>query len=244
MLKRIVNIIIFTLACIVATDATPSCEQYRAVTSPTAGGTIVARTNGGCKWSLRAVPEPGYEFSQWSDGITDNPRHVTIATPGDPLTFTVEFVPASFTMNLHGEKFGTVSAEQSDECLNRWELTPDPNSGYAFTRWSDGNTDNPRTVSLDPTSYVPQSFYAIFTENWCGAKEVTYGPSVVGTGTVTATHCNCEWYFTATPTSGYKFVGWTDGSTDNPRVVELTDPSGTYAYRALFTSNSVCDFDT
>lgn len=38
------------------------------------------------------------------------------------------------------------------------KLTPEPNSGYKFIGWSDGNTENPRQVTVGEgyTTYVPQ----------------------------------------------------------------------------------------
>lgn len=243
MLKRFVNILLFTFACVAAMEADPSCDEYRAVAEITTGGTVVARSNY-CNWSLRAVPEPGYEFKRWTDGNTTNPRHITI-TPGDEdIAYTAEFVPTETIVEIVGEGYGTVTAVQSLECANQWKLTPVPNSGYSFVEWSDGNTDNPRAVALDLTDYTNQYIQAIFSADWCASKPVTVGPETPGTGTVAATRCNCDYKLTATPASGYKFAGWTDGNTDNPRYVELTDPEGTYSFYARFTSNSVCDFDT
>jgi len=243
MLKRLVNILLFTFACVVTMDADPSCDEYRAAAETTIGGTVVARSND-CNWSLRAVPEPGYEFKRWADGNTDNPRHITITPGAAVFEYTAEFVPTVITVEIVGEDYGTVNAVQSLECANQWELEAEPNSGYSFVEWSDGSTDNPRTVSLDLTDYSIQYMQAIFSADWCAGMTVTVGPEVAETGTVAATRCNCDYKLTATPAGGYKFVGWTDGNTDNPRYVELTDQNGTYSFYASFISESVCDFDT
>lgn len=249
MLKRLVYTIIFTLACTVAMYADVTCDEYRAVSDDTQGGTVVARSNG-CNWSLRAVAEPGYEFVKWSDDETVNPRHITI-TPGDNTAYTVGavFRQAGFTETILPGKKGTISAVQTPGCLFEWTLTAAEaeGSGYEFTRWSDGNTDNPRSVTLASDDFSAQTFAAVFTETWCSGATVTYGADDGGGGSVSAAHCNCEWYLRATPSSGYTFTGWTDGCTDNPRVVVLDDPSeDSYDFRAQFvlTANLPCDRDT
>lgn len=230
-------------------DASPSCDEYRAVAEETAGGTIVARSNGACNWSLRAIPEPGYEFSQWSDGNTSNPRHVTIS-PGDDISYTAEFVRAPFVKRVYNGDYGTVTAVQVEGCLNKWTLTATPNSNYAFKEWSDGSTENPHTVTL-VDNYSVQSFDAIFYEDWCAGKTINADKDASdlstydGDGTVTIARCNCEVYLTAVPASGSVFVGWSDGNTDNPRVIELVDPEiSSYTYKARFVlaSSMTCNF--
>lgn len=253
MLKRLVNIIIFTLAYVVAADASsPSCDEYQAVVDPSAGGgTIVVRTNGGCNWSFRAIPDPGYEFSRWSDGNTTNPRHYTIDTPGEDFSFTAEFVRTTFTYTVTEGDFGTVTAEQSVSCVNQWTLEATPNPGYVFTRWSDSNTDSPRLITLESDNYAIQEFSAVFSENWCAGKTVNASvdddPAYDGSGTISMVRCNCDVYLTATPATGSAFVGWNDGNTDNPRVVVLEDQaidSYTFKARFMLKTSLTCDFDT
>ncbi len=250
MLKRLVNYILFTLTCVVAMEASPSRDEYRAITESSAGGTIVARTDGGSHWSLRAVPEPGYKFSRWTDGNTDNPRHYTIESL--EVTLTAQFERAPFSKSVYNGEYGTVTAVQVDGCLNQWTLTVTPYSGYAFKEWADdGSTTNPRTVILESENYNVQSYEAIFKENWCWTKtvnlDVDNSGSYDGSGTVNSVRCNCEYYLTATPASGSIFVGWHDGNTDNPRVVELEDQAiDSYTFKARFKleESMTCDFNT
>ena len=246
MLKRLVYTILFTLACTVAINADVTCDEYRAVSFDTQGGTVIARSNG-CNWSLRAVPEPEYEFEKWSDDSTDNPRHITI-TPGDDTAYTVGavFRQAGYTKTILPGKYGTAAADPVAGCLFEWRLSAAAAAGSEFTGWSDGNTDNPRSVTLASDDFSAQTFVAEFTESWCSRVTVTYGPDAGG-GTVSAAHCNCEWYLRATPSSGYTFTGWTDGCTDNPRVAVLDDPSkDSFDFRAQFvlTANLPCDYDS
>ena len=46
-------------------------------------------------YEISATPSTGYHFTQWSDGITDNPRTVTLTRDS---TFTAEFEPNIYTI--------------------------------------------------------------------------------------------------------------------------------------------------
>ena len=93
------------------------------------------------------------------------------------------------------------------------------NEDFKFVKWSDGNTDNPRTLVV--TGDVTLS--AVFEST----IEVTFTVSTIANnGTVTGAgiyHKGDTAIFTATANKGYKFVGWSDGNTDNPRIVIVTE---------------------
>ena len=84
-----------------------------------------------------AVPADGYYFSQWSDGNTDNPRTIKVY-PND-ISLTAKFLGISATDG------GTVETQKEG---NTFVLTAIPADGYYFSQWSDGNTDNPRTIEV------------------------------------------------------------------------------------------------
>ncbi|MGM9837629.1 MAG: leucine-rich repeat protein [Paludibacteraceae bacterium] len=93
-----------------------------------------------------------------------------------------------------------------------------PNYGYHFVCWSDGNTDNPRTIMLSQDTTLIARFapnkYVVTINNDnpdCG---------IVNGGT-TADYLS-DVVLSATPNFGYHFVCWSDGNTDNPRTITLT----------------------
>ena len=61
------------------------------------------------------------------------------------------------SVSVNDEAYGSVAIE-SPSCAVR-TLTATPNEGYEFTAWSDGNTENPRTVTITSDT----AFMAIFT---------------------------------------------------------------------------------
>ena len=83
-----------------------------------------------------------------------------------------------------------------------------PVSGYHFVQWSDGNTDNPRQVTVTEDLSLTAEFSA--------SCKLTVSSGDDTKGSVTAV-------LTATPKEGYRFVRWNDGNTDNPRTVFVTE---------------------
>ena len=99
-------------------------------------------------------------------------------------------------------------------------LTAIPNYGYHFVQWSDGNTDNPRTLVLTQDTTFTAEFRTRSTNDrtvtveYDAAQGQVTGAGVYQIGdTVT---------LTAVPNDGYHFVQWSDGNTDNPRTLVLT----------------------
>lgn len=100
--------------------------------------------------NITANPNLGYRFRQWSDGITTNPR--TLVVVGD-TTLTAEFeeIPSSeYIVSV------VVDAEQNGAV--QMTLTAVPDDGYQFTQWSDGNTDNPRTILVTENMTLSATF--------------------------------------------------------------------------------------
>lgn len=128
--------------------------------SVSGGGTYTDGSN----VTLTATPASGYVFSEWSDGNTSNPRSITVS--GD-ASYTAIFVvdsgsdpdpdpdpdpePVTY-FNISGvaspSSGGSVSGGGSYANGSTATLTASPNLGYTFSSWSDGVTDNPRTVSV------------------------------------------------------------------------------------------------
>ena len=167
-----------------------------------------------------ATPNYGYHFSSWSDGETANPRTLIIT---QDTSFTAIFDKNAYSLLLvsNSSVFGSVSGGGSFEYLDNLTFTATPNYGYHFTHWSDGNTDNPRTITLTQDT----SFTAIFAKNvytiTANSENATMG-FVSGNGTPEYLDTIS---LTATANYGYHFTNWSDGVTDNPRQVQVTRDS-------------------
>ncbi len=95
------------------------------------------------------------------------------------------------------------------------------NTGYKFVSWQDGNTDNPRTLTVKTNETYTATFAS---EGSGGKKEFTITVQsnneewgiVKGGGTYAK---GAEISIEAIAKNGYKFVSWQDGNIDNPRSI-------------------------
>ena len=195
------------------------------------GDSIVEK---GASFTATATPAPGYHFTAWNEGSTQvstaNPYTFTVTRD---ISLTAHFAVNSYTLtaNSSNNSMGTVSGGGSYDHGATATLTATAATGHHFVQWQDGNTDNPRTVTVtsDATytaTFAPESY--TITANSANA---TMG-SVSGGGSY---DYNATATLTATPNSGYHFVQWQDGNTDNPRTFIVTANA---TYTATFEANA------
>ena len=206
-----------------------------AVSTPTITVTVNDETMGSATYTmdgntavLTATANEGYEFTGWNDGNTENPRTVTVTSD---TTFMAIFAETettpTITLTVNDETMGSASYTMDG---NTAVLTATPNEGYSFLTWSDGNTENPRTVTVTSDT----AFTAIFTETEITPTiTVTVNDATMGSATYTMDGNTAV--LTATPNEGYEFTGWNDGNTENPRTVTVTSDT---AFMAIFTASS------
>jgi len=183
---------------------------------------------------ISAKPKTGYQFDHWSDGSKENPHTVTI---NGNLTFTAYFVPLApqYTLTatanpLEGVAVGGGAYESGAQVT----LTAVANAGYHFTQWADGNTSNPRQVTVAADGVYTAQFekdaviqrYTLTTSSTNAAQGAAYGQGTYEAGTQIAVF--------AVANDGYHFTQWHDGNTDNPRMV-------TVAANAIYFANFAQD---
>ena len=113
--------------------------------------------------TLTASAAEGYRFVQWQDGNTDNPRTVTV-TGDATYTATFEAIPPTmYTLSVASADatMGSTEGSGSYESGTQVTIRAIATSGYHFTLWNDGNTDNPRTVMVT----TDLSYTAYFAPN-------------------------------------------------------------------------------
>ncbi len=178
---------------------------------------------------ITAIPNHGYHFTQWNDGVTANPRTVTISQ--DTL-FIAHFVANTYTVALNSSAvtMGTVHGGGTYNYLDTTTLTATPAYGHFFTQWSDGITDNPRTLVVTSDTSLTAQFLPVAYMLTVVANDTSMG-TVSGGGTY---NYNTAVTLTATPATGCNFIQWNDGNTTNPRTVTVT---GDATYTAQFAVN-------
>jgi hypothetical protein len=97
------------------------------------------------------VPEPHYHFVSWSDGNNENPRTVTVL---EALSLSAIFAIDQHTITVLSadENMGTVSVGGTYDYGTEISISADAREGYEFVEWNDGNTDNPRTITVEQDS--------------------------------------------------------------------------------------------
>ena len=170
----------------------------------------------GTQVSLSANPYHGYHFVKWSDGVTDNPRTIILT---QDTTFTAEFAKNEYsiaTLSANPE-WGTTSGDTTAFYWDTVQIFATSTSGYHFTQWNDGNTDNPRTITVTGNG----TYTATFAKNIYNIDKQTKSEEGSISGNSQAEYLDYV-TLTAVPNRGFYFSHWSDGSTENPRTIELT----------------------
>ena len=174
--------------------------------------------------TLTAIANEGYEFTGWNDGNTENPRTVTVTSDTAFMAIFAEAVSTpTITLTVNDETMGSATYTLDG---NTAVLTATANEGYSFVIWSDGNTENPRTVTITSDT----AFMAIFTETETTPTiTVTVNDETMGSATYTMDGNTAV--LTATANEGYSFLTWSDGNAENPRTVTVTSDT---TFMAIF----------
>ena len=89
--------------------------------------------------------------------------------------WTGTIMPA-YSISASDETQGTVTVTQEPTCADRTlAFRADAAEGYEFVRWSDGNTDNPRTLTLTQDIVLSAVFEQVIV---CGTIETTDGTTI------------------------------------------------------------------
>ena len=201
--------------------------------SPTTGGSVSSGNSYPCGSSqqISAIANSCWSFIGWSDGNTNNPRTITV--PASGATYTANFQQQTGVVTVQGSPVsgGTVSGSGSYLCGASQQISASTNSGWRFTGWSDGTTDNPRTIVVSPGDAT----YTATFQHLPVKITVQASPSIAGVVNGDGTYpVGSSQTISATARNGWMFVGWDDGVVDNPRTVPV--PASDWTYTAYFQS--------
>ena len=216
--------------------------QYEITTEcdPVEGGTV----NGagiydyGSTATLTATPNENYTFLCWSDGIASNPRNVIVTGNANyKALFHLNGIPQyTITVTANDPSLGNVTGSGTYPEGTTIEISAMPNEGAYFVGWDDGNTDNPRSITVTED----KEFKAIFKETETHTITVRSENPLFGTTYGGGTYpVNTVVRIGATPNQGFYFSGWQDGDMNNPRTITVT---GDAEYIASFSQNPVLTY--
>jgi len=221
------------------TANTPQWYRFSVVSEDTLKGTVQIITQpsqSNPQATFVALPNTGYTFSRWSDGNTQNPRTLTVTHDTALVAYFTANTPQWYRFSVVSEDTlkGTVQIiTQPSQANPQATFVALPNTGYTFSRWSDGNTQNPRTLTVTQDTVLVACFTSS-SQQWYNFNVVSED---VNKGTVQVlaqpSQSNPQATFVALPNTGYTFSRWSDGNTQNPRSITVTQDTILIAF---FTS--------
>ncbi len=220
--------------------ASYSVHTYANYYVSNAGGTIRGEKEqyikkGENATTVTAVPNDGFEFIGWSDGITEAERHDVNVTDNIIVTANFKQVDEIYKLNYEAGYGGKIEGEEYQEVAEgRNASTVKAVSiadSYVFVKWSDGVTTAERTdlnvteninVTAEfswalPFTYVASEHGRIEGETTQYIAMGTYGTTV-----------------TAIPDEGYRFYRWSDDLTTATRRDEHTEHINKWKFTAYF----------
>ena len=181
--------------------------------------------------TVTAVPNEGYEFVEWSDGVMTASR--TDKDIRENLSVTAKFEKIIYTVSYITDGNGLIEGEVRQSIAygeSTSVVTAVPNEGYEFVEWSDGVTTASRTdkdirENLSVTAKFERIIYTV--------SYITDGNGVIeGEVRQSIAYGESASVVTAVPNEGYEFVEWSDGvETAERRDAEIR---GNLTVTALF----------
>lgn len=193
----------------------------------------------GANATVVATPKAAYNFAGWYKGstkVSSNASYTFAVTAN--ISLTAKFTIKTFTTTTANSTGGTASVNKSSvEYGGSAVWTATPSTGYNFSKWSNGSTTNPLTVSniTANTHITPVFVLKSYTVTWN-----PNGGSVSPTST-TKTHGSTLGTL-PTPTRAadarytYTFKGWFTAATDGTQVSASTTVTGNVTYYAQWTA--------
>ena len=222
--------------------------------------------------TIVAYPYAGYTFAGWTDANHGNVLYSVQATVNIPaVTENMHLVanweeadcatngvfPYKLNTSVNMPEAGTIEVQKAPDCDDASaQIAAYPYAGYAFEAWYDldnsvvysyqavttiANVD--RDMNLQASFVVadcatngvfPYQFHVVSSDKVTGTVEVTKAPD--------CDNPSARVYARANTASGYVFMTWSDGETENPRSwSEVTEDVN---ISALFTEGEHgCDKD-
>ena len=195
----------------------------------------------GANATVVATPKAAYNFAGWYNGTTkvSSNTSYTFAVTAN-ISLTAKFTIKTFTTTTANSTGGTASVNKSSvEYGGSAIWTATPSTGYNFSKWSNGSTTNPLTVSkiTANTHITPVFVLKSYTVTWN-----PNGGSVSPTST-TKTHGSTLGTL-PTPTRAadvqytYTFKGWFTAATGGTQVSASTTVTGNVTYYAQWTATT------
>ena len=197
--------------------------------SVTGGGLYLVGSNA----TVTATASNSWLFLNWNGSITNNPWVFSVTN--GTMVCTANFARLSTVTALASptNAGGVIGGGTYLSSTNIY-LTAIASNNWLFTKWNDGTTTNPYSITVPPTNITYTAIFAATATITVG-DNTNVGGTVTGSGIYLVGSTN---QITAAPSNGWAFIGWNDGTTNNPRTIVVSSNityTATFAPTALIT---------
>ena len=205
---------------IVTEDLTLTAEfainQYQVEVKSNGNGSVTGsgKYDHGTEITIEATANENYHFVQWSDGNIENRRTFFVT---ENINLTAEFAINQYNVVVKSNGNGSVIGSGTYDYGTEITIGAIADKGYNFVKWSDGNTENPRTITVTEDLTLTAEFAIHLYQVEIKSND---NGSVIGSGTY---NYGAEITIGAIADKGYHFVKWSDGNTENPRMIVVTE---------------------
>ncbi len=183
-------------------------------------GTVYKTFDYGVDATVVAVPDEGYDFVGWSDGVEDAQHSFPVE--GD-VELTATFALKQFTVTLiagiGGLVNGSLELIEKRSYGDEVQAVAEPDEGYVFNLWSDYSTEPSRTIVVEGDVELTAYFKKILDVTWKNWDGSVLYEDKVKSGDVPVYGGEKPYY------KGHDFVGW------DPEVKEIYEDT---VYTAVF----------
>ena len=196
------------------------------VQSSVTGDPVAYEIDHGATVRLLATADAGSQFVRWSDGNTANPRTVVV---NSDASYVAVFeasgggsLPQKCKATIYGGGSPFVGEFDKGSQLN---IVAVPLPGYKFVRWTDGNTTNPRNLTLNADITLHAEYETYNTPSALSMHTINVQAAGVEEGFEGRFPTGTELTLVARPdqTECDIFAHWENESTSPTRNVTVTD---------------------
>ena len=203
--------------------------EVRLLAADAALGSVNTEVNGTYIYDsrvvLRATPNAGVAFTEWSDGVADNPRVLAVTANYLDLAARFDSIVYSLDTATNDNLMGHIVLSPAKASYRHGELVTvsyvnhDDNL-YRFVGWEDASTAASRTLKVEGDLFVR----AIFTEaDKYSVSALTNSPALGTTlGSATSVPNGSTHTLKARAAAHCHFLAWSDGVTDSVRTVTVS----------------------